>query len=35
MTLQRTVILGAILLNILSVKHAVDVTRSDDVEPYL
>ena len=35
MTLQRTVLVGAILLITLGVSHAVHVGRSDDVEPYL
>lgn len=35
MTLDRTVYLGAILLVILGPLHAIHVSRSDDVEPYL
>ena len=35
MTLERSVVLGAILLIVLGVLHAVHVGRSEDVEPYL
>ena len=35
MTMKRTVLLGAILLIVLGIWHAVHVGRSDDVEPYL
>lgn len=35
MILERLVSVGAILLIVLSIAHAVHVGRSDDVEPYL